>query len=172
MKSGPAGGIKTAAIKVLGAIWGASRQTTFPRAFCLHREIITPHPGGRSARHNHAAPAADGCTGTGRRRRPTGEFSEGRVRLLTLSLIKAAATDPIVERIFVNAAIKKALCREAPNDRNWLHKVRPYYWPARIAGRNIRCRKVKSAARISIIGSPTRSCNRSPHQSRRSRSRR
>jgi penicillin-insensitive murein DD-endopeptidase len=42
-------------------------------------------------------------------------------------IIKAAATDPIVERIFVNAAIKKALCREAGNDRSWLHKVRPYY---------------------------------------------
>ena len=28
-------------------------------------------------------------------------------------IIKAAATDPIVERIFVNAAIKKALCRES-----------------------------------------------------------
>ena len=42
-------------------------------------------------------------------------------------IIKAAAKDPIVERIFVNAAIKKALCREAGNDRSWLHKVRPYY---------------------------------------------
>jgi penicillin-insensitive murein DD-endopeptidase len=42
-------------------------------------------------------------------------------------VIKAAAKDPIVERIFVNAAIKKAVCREAGNDRSWLHKVRPYY---------------------------------------------
>ena len=42
-------------------------------------------------------------------------------------IIKASAKDPIVERIFVNAAIKKALCREAGNDRSWLHKVRPYY---------------------------------------------
>ena len=33
----------------------------------------------------------------------------------------------MVERIFVNAAIKKALCREAGNDRGWLHKVRPWY---------------------------------------------
>ena len=40
-------------------------------------------------------------------------------------IIKAAAKDPIVERIFVNAAIKKALCREAGNDRSWLPKVRP-----------------------------------------------
>ena len=34
-----------------------------------------------------------------------------------LNVIKAAAKDPQVARIFVNAAIKKALCREAGNDR-------------------------------------------------------
>ncbi len=43
------------------------------------------------------------------------------------ALIKTAAQDPAVERIFVNAAIKKALCREAGEDREWLHKVRPYW---------------------------------------------
>ena len=43
------------------------------------------------------------------------------------AIIKAAAQEPLVERIFVNAAIKKALCREAGGDRGWLHKVRPYY---------------------------------------------
>src|SRR5262245_31425947 len=43
------------------------------------------------------------------------------------AIIKAAAEEPEVERIFVNAAIKKALCREAGNDREWLHKVRPYW---------------------------------------------
>ena len=42
-------------------------------------------------------------------------------------IIKAAAKAPEVERIFVNAAIKKALCREAGNDRGWLPKVRPYW---------------------------------------------
>lgn len=44
-----------------------------------------------------------------------------------LDVIRAAALEPRVERIFVNAAIKKALCREAGNDRAWLHKVRPYW---------------------------------------------
>jgi penicillin-insensitive murein endopeptidase len=43
------------------------------------------------------------------------------------AVIKAAAQEPQVERIFVNAAIKKALCREAGNDRGWLHKVRAYW---------------------------------------------
>jgi penicillin-insensitive murein endopeptidase len=44
-----------------------------------------------------------------------------------MEVIKAAAEDPVVERIFVNAAIKKALCREAGSDRAWLHKVRPWW---------------------------------------------
>jgi penicillin-insensitive murein DD-endopeptidase len=43
------------------------------------------------------------------------------------ALIKAAAEQPEVGRIFVNAAIKKALCREAGNSRGWLNKVRPYW---------------------------------------------
>src|SRR6478735_5024855 len=44
-----------------------------------------------------------------------------------LVVIRAAAQEPSVQRIFVNAAIKKALCREAKGDRGWLHKVRPMY---------------------------------------------
>jgi penicillin-insensitive murein DD-endopeptidase len=43
------------------------------------------------------------------------------------AIIKAAAEDPKVERIFVNAAIKKALCRSTDTDRNWLRKVRPMW---------------------------------------------
>jgi penicillin-insensitive murein endopeptidase len=44
-----------------------------------------------------------------------------------LAVIRAAAQEPRVQRIFVNAAIKKALCRDAKGDRSWLSKVRPYY---------------------------------------------
>jgi len=44
-----------------------------------------------------------------------------------LIMIRAAAQEPTVQRIFVNAAIKKALCREAKGDRSWLSKVRPMY---------------------------------------------
>jgi penicillin-insensitive murein DD-endopeptidase len=43
------------------------------------------------------------------------------------AVIRAAAKDPQVARIFVNAAIKKALCREAGNDRHWLGKVQPWW---------------------------------------------
>lgn len=44
-----------------------------------------------------------------------------------VALIRAAALEPAIERILVNAAIKKALCREATGDRTWLHKVRPWW---------------------------------------------
>lgn len=42
-------------------------------------------------------------------------------------LIKLAAEDPKVTRIFVNPAIKLKLCQTAGNDRNWLHKIRPWF---------------------------------------------
>jgi penicillin-insensitive murein endopeptidase len=48
-------------------------------------------------------------------------FTPGHVQV-----IRAAAEDPEVERIFVNAAIKKALCREAPGTA-WMSKVRAYW---------------------------------------------
>ncbi|MXQ11491.1 penicillin-insensitive murein endopeptidase [Microvirga makkahensis] len=43
------------------------------------------------------------------------------------ALIRAAAKENDVARIFVNPAIKKALCREAGEDRGWLRKVRPMW---------------------------------------------
>lgn len=43
------------------------------------------------------------------------------------AVIRAAAMEPGVQRIFVNAAIKKAMCREAGADRAWLNKVRPMW---------------------------------------------
>jgi hypothetical protein len=43
------------------------------------------------------------------------------------AIIKAAAKDAQVSRIFANPAIKKALCREAGRDRAWLRKVRVWY---------------------------------------------
>src|SRR6202140_4963600 len=44
-----------------------------------------------------------------------------------LMLIRDAAREPSVQRIFVNAAIKKALCREAKGDRGWVSQGRPMY---------------------------------------------
>lgn len=42
-------------------------------------------------------------------------------------VLKIAASQREVERVFVNPAIKKALCREAGRDRAWLNKVRPIW---------------------------------------------
>ena len=85
------------------------------------------------------------------------------------ALIRAAAEDPKVQRVFVNAAIKKALCRGAGNDANgstrcgpigattiistFASSVRP---TARTASRRTRCRPARAAARTSTGGSATR----------------
>jgi penicillin-insensitive murein DD-endopeptidase len=55
-----------------------------------------------------------------------------------LKLIRATSLQPEVARIFVNPAIKRALCREAGGDRGWLTKVRPmwghnYHYHIRLA---------------------------------------
>lgn len=44
-------------------------------------------------------------------------------------VLKAAASDPAVARIFVNSAIKRELCWTVPKDtdRTWLRKIRPWY---------------------------------------------
>lgn len=44
-----------------------------------------------------------------------------------LRLLRQAAADPRVERIFVHPAIKKALCEGAGGTRGWLAKLRPYW---------------------------------------------
>jgi penicillin-insensitive murein endopeptidase len=44
------------------------------------------------------------------------------------AFIRTAAEQPEVERVLVNAAIKKELCRvESKSDQSWLSKVRPWY---------------------------------------------
>lgn len=42
-------------------------------------------------------------------------------------LIRLAAEDPQVNRIFVNPAIKLKLCQTVKGDRSWLHKIRPWF---------------------------------------------
>ena len=49
-------------------------------------------------------------------------FTSGHVLVL-----RDAAQEPSIQRIFVNPAIKKALCREAKGDRSWLSKIRPWW---------------------------------------------
>jgi penicillin-insensitive murein endopeptidase len=43
------------------------------------------------------------------------------------AMLRLAASDPRVTRMFVNPLIKKALCADAESDRAWLEKVRPWY---------------------------------------------
>ncbi len=42
-------------------------------------------------------------------------------------LLRLAAADSRVDRIFVNPAIKNELCRKAGPDRGWLRLIRPWY---------------------------------------------
>jgi penicillin-insensitive murein endopeptidase len=61
-----------------------------------------------------------------------------------VAIIKRAASYPMVERVFVNPAIKKALCQAAGTDRAWLGKVRPiwghnYHFHIRIGCPNDNC---------------------------------
>lgn len=45
-----------------------------------------------------------------------------------MALLRAAASDPRVDRVFVAAAAKIAMCNAAPKgDRAWLQKIRPIY---------------------------------------------
>lgn len=46
-----------------------------------------------------------------------------------MALLKAAASDPRVDRVFVAAAAKIAMCNATPRtaDRSWLQKIRPIY---------------------------------------------
>lgn len=44
-----------------------------------------------------------------------------------MQALKGVAVDPEVDRIFVNPAIKKAICATATGDRGWLNKIHPYY---------------------------------------------
>lgn len=44
-----------------------------------------------------------------------------------ITFLRLLAREHRVERLFVNAAIKKALCRDVSGDRSWLSKVRPMW---------------------------------------------
>jgi penicillin-insensitive murein endopeptidase len=43
------------------------------------------------------------------------------------ALLRYAASFPEVDRIFVNPAIKRELCRTVADDRSWLGKIRPWW---------------------------------------------
>jgi penicillin-insensitive murein endopeptidase len=74
-----------------------------------------------------------GKRGRGARTRPIELVDLTRMKLTrgysrrVARLIAAAAASPVVDRIFVNPVIKRALCDKVKGSRAWLHKVRPWY---------------------------------------------
>ena len=56
-----------------------------------------------------------------------------------IELLRIAAALPEVDRILVNPAIKKALCRDVTGDRSWLHLIRPWYGHAAHMHIRFRC---------------------------------
>ncbi|CAM3236318.1 penicillin-insensitive murein endopeptidase [Paracoccus aminovorans] len=55
-----------------------------------------------------------------------------------MAILRAAARDPRVERIFVDPVAKVAMCQSASGDRSWLRKIRPinghdYHFHVRLA---------------------------------------
>ncbi|WP_062012003.1 penicillin-insensitive murein endopeptidase [Aureimonas sp. AU4] len=57
----------------------------------------------------------------------TTHLNERRWRPEIAALIKTAANEPEVERLFVHPGIKEKLCKVAGRDRAWLNKVRPMF---------------------------------------------
>lgn len=60
--------------------------------------------------------------------RPDGRaIDPARWRPEHITLIRIAATQPGVDRVLVNPAIKRQLCETVTGDRSWLRRVRPWY---------------------------------------------
>lgn len=45
-----------------------------------------------------------------------------------VEMLKLAARQPAVDRIFVNPYIKRELCKKVRSGRDWLRKIRPWYY--------------------------------------------
>jgi penicillin-insensitive murein DD-endopeptidase len=85
---------------------------------------LTPMPDRRLSEREREDLQATSMLAPDRTSIDTNVWSAAQVRLL-----KRAAAYADVERIFVNPAIKKALCDAVPKDADhaWLHKVRAYW---------------------------------------------
>src|SRR5262249_18392156 len=82
---------------------------------------LTPMPDRRLSREEREEMSATMMVRDDRLDVDTRVFTPGH-----LAVIRDAAKAPGVQRLLVNAAIKKALCREARGDRSWLEKIRPW----------------------------------------------
>jgi len=75
-------------------------------------------------------------------------------------IIRAAAEEPQVERIFVNPAIKKALC-EAHAGEAWMNKVRPFWGHNYHFHIRIRCPEGETACQAQDPVPPGDGCDKS-----------
>jgi penicillin-insensitive murein endopeptidase len=83
---------------------------------------LTPMPSRRLTRAEREEMSATNLVRPDRRDVDPAAYTPAHVALL-----KAVAKEREVARIFVNPAIKKALCRDAGADRGWLSKIRPMF---------------------------------------------
>ncbi len=60
-------------------------------------------------------------------RRNRGAFVNGNWTPQHQAILKAAASDPRVARIFIFPGAKVEMCNTATGDRTWLRKIRPWY---------------------------------------------
>jgi penicillin-insensitive murein endopeptidase len=60
-------------------------------------------------------------------RRAAGAYTNDRWTPQHEAIIRAAASDPRVARIFIFPGAKVAMCNSATGDRSWLNKVRPWW---------------------------------------------
>jgi penicillin-insensitive murein endopeptidase len=60
-------------------------------------------------------------------RRSAGAFINDRWSPQHEAIVRAAASDPRVARIFIFPGAKVAMCNSATGDRSWLNKVRPWW---------------------------------------------
>ncbi len=94
---------------------------------------LTPMPDRRLSRSEREAMSATDLVRPDRL-----DVDPSRYTAAHLQLIRFASRQPEVARIFINPAIKRALCRDAGSDRGWLQKVRPmwghnYHFPVRLS---------------------------------------
>lgn len=83
---------------------------------------LRPMPDRRFTREEREKISAISMLKKGTRTVDPRKFTDAHFRL-----IRRAASQPGVARIFVNPAIKKALCDKAGFSRSWLRRVRPWY---------------------------------------------
>lgn len=60
-------------------------------------------------------------------RRQRGAFVNGNWTKQHMNILKAAAKDKAVARIFVFPGAKVQMCKDAKGDRRWLNKIRPWW---------------------------------------------